>query len=101
VPWADQGRIETVFIDRNAAVWGEYDREQFQAKVKAERRPHSRDLTDLVALFTMLRGGKVYLMTPEEMEMEFGPRNRHRSNDSVPQDSTAQPVAAAIYRFAV
>jgi hypothetical protein len=101
VPWADKGRVETVFIDKNATVWGSYDHEQFRARVHGEQKPQYRDLTDLLAILTMLRGGDVYLMPSEQMEMEFGPDNRHRSNDGTPQNAAVRPVAAGIYRFAV
>lgn len=101
VPWADKGRIEIAFVDESAMIWGSYDRERFEAKVHEEQTPHSRDLTDMIALFTFLRGGEVYLMTPEEMEMEFGPDNRHRSSDGFSQNAIPRPAVAAIYRYAL
>jgi hypothetical protein len=104
VPWADKGRVQSVFIDKEAIVWGSYNPEQFTVNVQKpqdEHSPHNRDLTDLLALYTLSRGGTVYLMTPEQMEMEFGSDNRHRSNNGTSQNATPNPVAAAIYRFAV
>jgi hypothetical protein len=55
----------------------------------------------MVALYTLLRKGNVYLLTPEEMEMEFGKDNRHRSNNGDSQNSVSRPAVAAIYRFAL
>jgi hypothetical protein len=101
VGWADKGRVDTAFVDKQAAVWGVYDALRFEAKVQESHTPNQRDLTDMVALYTLLRKGRVYLMTPEEMEMEFGPDNRHRNNDGTTQNPASRPVVAAIYRFAI
>jgi hypothetical protein len=101
VPWADKGRVQIAFVDKQAVKWGQYDPGQFEAIIQDERQPGDRDLTDLVAIYTLLRGGEVYLLTPEEMEMEFGPDNRHRSSDGISQNTTARATVAAIYRYAV
>jgi hypothetical protein len=101
VPWADKGRVEVAFIDKQASVWGVYDTERFEVKVDDAHMPDNRDLTDMVALYTLLRKGNVYLLTPEEMEMEFGQDNRHRSNNGNSQNSVSRPAVAAIYRFAL
>jgi hypothetical protein len=101
VPWADKGRIEAVFINKRAEVWGVYDQERFEAEEQLWRTPNNRDLVDMVALYTLLRKGRVYLMSPEQMEMEFGPGNRHQSAEASSSSDGDVPVAAAIYRFAV
>ena len=103
VPWADQGRVDTIFVDKDAAVWGTYDPEKFKVKVQGQQNLHNRDLTDLAALLTLLRKGNVYLLTPEEMEMEFGPENRHLNGDGsgAGHDVKQRPAVAAIYRFAI
>lgn len=105
LPWADKGRIDTAFVDKQAFVWGVYNQAQFKAEAQKERTPHTRDLTDMIALYTLTRSGKVYLLTPEEMEMEFGPDNRHRSNNGTPQNAaqniSERPAVAAIYRYTI
>lgn len=105
VPWADQGRVETLFVDRLALVWGEYDHENFKARIQKdsqpEHAPSGRDLTDLAAIYTLLRQGQVYLLSPEEMEMEFGADNRHRDNEGESQNPTPRPRVAAIYRYSL
>ena len=101
VPWADQGRVQTLFVDKRASVWGVYDSEKFAATVQECNTPHNRDLTDMAALYTLLRGGRVHLLTSEQMAMEFGPDNRHRSNNGTASTSETQPVVAAIYRYAI
>jgi hypothetical protein len=100
VPWADQGRVDTLFINRGAAVWGDYRRDDFRIEVHEANTPHNRDLTDLAAIFTLLRGGRVRLLTPEEMEMEFGAQNRHSGNVENLGGGT-EPTVAAIYRYAL
>ena len=106
LPWADQGRIETAFIDKRAVVWGIYDQAQFEAHGEEASTPRNRDLTDMLAIYTLLRKGTVYLLTPEEMAMEFGPANRHQPHHdrnqsmSSPTDA-ATPEVAATYRFAI
>jgi len=101
VPWADKGRVDTLFIDKEASSWGTYDRQAFEATAEATRTPHNRDLTDMAAVFTALRGGRVYLLTPEEMAMEFGPTNRHHPTSGNGEGPSATPAAAGIYRFAL
>jgi hypothetical protein len=99
VGWADQGRVETLFVDREAVALGVYDRERFEVETHASVTPQNRDLTDLAALYTLLREGEVYLMSTEEMEMEFGPNNRHLGDGS--PAVTERPILAATYRYAL
>lgn len=101
VAWADQGRVQTVFLDKQAEVWGRYDREKFEVHVDAESDLHNRDLTDLAGIYTLLRGGNVYLLSPQAMEMEFGPDNRHQGDNGSTDAPAQTPVAAAIYRYAI
>lgn len=109
VPWADQGRVQTLFIDREAVVWGLYDRENFEVEVHQSVTQQNRDLTDMAAIFTLLRDGNVYFLSPEQMEMEFGPDNRHQSSNGASDGQSAaasdqaesHPAVAAIYRYAV
>jgi hypothetical protein len=100
VAWADKGRVETIFVDEEAVIWGTYDSEQFQAHVQPMHTLDNRDLTELAALYTLLRKGRVYLLSPEQMEMEFGPRNRHQNNGGVSPQTETAPVVAALYRYA-
>jgi hypothetical protein len=100
VPWADQGRVDTLFVNQHAAVWGNYLRDSFRVEVHEERTPHNRDLTDLAAIYTLLRGGRVRLLTPAAMEMEFGTQNRHGSDVAI-LGGGEQPTLAAIYRYAL
>jgi len=101
VAWADKGRVETVFVNKQAVVWGVYDQERFQAEVQETHTPHNRDLTDMIAIYTLLRKGNVYLLSGEEMEMEFGPNNRHNSTNGAAYATTDSPAVAAIYRFTI
>jgi hypothetical protein len=109
VPQADKGRVDTLFVDRRASVWGAYDRQRLAATVEATvgngASPVGRDLTDLAALFTLMRRGKVYLMTADEMAQAFGPNNhgleaKHHTPAYSAGHSTG-PHIAAIYRNGV
>lgn len=101
VAWADQGRVLTAFVNKDAAVWGVYNQEKFQATVHGAHSHHNRDLTDLVAIYTLLRKGNVYLLSSEEMEMEFGEHSRHSAHHEPPRKSDSAPAAAGIYRYAI
>jgi hypothetical protein len=82
IPAADQGRVATAFVAANECVWGVYDAKQSQVIVHESKTLHNRDLTDLFAIYTLLRGGDVYIMSNQDI-------HRYISTES---------SAAAIYR---
>lgn len=57
---AYQGRIESVFIDRDDQVWGTYEPETDQLDLHEERKKDSDDLLDRIAKQTFRYGGTVY-----------------------------------------
>jgi hypothetical protein len=67
VPAALHGRIETLFINRQAEDWGLYDEVHDQVITEKQRRPRHGSLTDLAAMKTFLQGGQVYFVAPGEM----------------------------------
>ena len=83
IPAADQGRVATAFVAANQSVWGDYDANTSQVIVHERKNLHNRDLTDLFAIYTLLRGGNVCMMSNEEIERYV----------------TTKSPAAAIYRF--
>lgn len=70
VPASREGRVETLFLDRAAAAWGTVLADSRTVRLDRKPGPESRDLTDMAARHTLLRGGTVYAIEPEEMPAE-------------------------------
>jgi hypothetical protein len=71
LPAADQGRIETAFIAAHKPVWGTYDATQQQVTLHEESNSCACDLTDLLAMYTLLHNGDIYVVEPKEMRMRM------------------------------
>ncbi|MCC6458263.1 MAG: hypothetical protein IT328_25140 [Caldilineaceae bacterium] len=104
VPAADQGRVGTAFVARNDVVWGVYDAEKQQVEIHEAYSPHNRDLTDLFAVYTILRDGAVYVLDNTEMRKQFNPnvpaeKSSEEMREEAHGEPPAKPVAAAIYRY--
>jgi hypothetical protein len=103
VPAADQGRIDTAFVASNEAVWGVYDAQQQQVELQEAPTAHNRDLTDLVAVYTLLRGGTVYVLDNTEMLQQFNADVPPKSSEELREEAhgvpDAKPAAAAILRY--
>lgn len=67
LPAADQGRIETAFIAANKPVWGTYDATQQKVVLHEASNSDTCDLTDLLAMYTLLHSGDLYVVEPKEM----------------------------------
>jgi hypothetical protein len=67
VPAAYGGRIEILLVARGEEVWGRFD--PATGQVERHERPTEGDeeLTNLAAIYTLLHGGTVYLLPPEQM----------------------------------
>lgn len=76
------GRIDTLFVRKNAQVWGRFDENNLQAVIHEERQERDESLTDKVALITIQNGGEAYVMDDV---------NLLHNNDHV--------LVAALYRF--
>lgn len=61
------GRVETLFVALGAQLWGTYDKENNILKQHTEFRPGDLDLLDLAASQTLLNGGVVYALEPENL----------------------------------
>jgi len=64
---AQNGKIDTLFIARDAAAWGIYDPDKRTVEVHNERMPGDDDLLELVAVETLAHHGKVYSVPAEAM----------------------------------
>jgi len=70
VPASREGRVETLFLDRGAATWGSLLAGDGTLRLDRRPTPDSRDLADMAARHTLLRGGTVYAIEPAEMPTE-------------------------------
>jgi hypothetical protein len=62
------GRIGTLFIKNGTTnVWGKFKEDKLDIEVHDEKKPGDEDLLDKAAINTMLRGGTVYIVEPEDM----------------------------------
>jgi hypothetical protein len=67
VPAAYHGRVEQLFVAVGRQQWGDYDPGTNRVNLHAEAQPGSFDLLDLSATQTLLHGGAVYAMEPDEV----------------------------------
>ena len=68
LPAAYHGRVDTLFVDLQLAVWGQYDPEQDKLQFLAQEDPQSRDLVDLAVVHTLLNGGSVQKLPEKDSE---------------------------------
>jgi hypothetical protein len=64
---AHHGRIADLIVAINQHIWGVYDPEQGEVHIHQEKQPGDRDLLDLAAMQTILTGGAVYALEPEQI----------------------------------
>ncbi len=68
MPAAAHGRVETLFMAAdNQMKWGHFDFEQNKLKTCQENTFACEDLLNLAATNTLLQGGNLYAVQPEEM----------------------------------
>ncbi|GAB4334613.1 MAG: hypothetical protein Kow0099_06750 [Candidatus Abyssubacteria bacterium] len=61
------GRVESLFLEQGVRKWGGFDAETRTLQLHDEQRPGDEDLLDLACIQTLLHGGAVYSVKPEEM----------------------------------
>jgi len=64
---AYRGRVETLFVALGVQRWGVFDPDSNEIELHEETRPGDEDLLDLAAVHTLLNGGLVYAIEPEEV----------------------------------
>lgn len=70
---APYGRVEVLFVDKNAKQWGSYDEEKMELSLANQPGPGSRDLLDFAAIQTLAKGGIVYAVETDEIPGGGGP----------------------------
>ncbi len=76
---AYQGRVDSLFVAVGLQQWGAFDPGTHRLELFPEAAPGAEDLLDFAAIHTLLQGGAVFSVTPDE----------------VPDG----PPAAAVFRF--
>ncbi|MEM8524037.1 MAG: hypothetical protein AAGG68_05320 [Bacteroidota bacterium] len=66
IPATVEGKVESIFMDKDATVIGTYDSENHKVEVHEERQNDSYDLLEFAARNVFLQGGKVYNVAKEE-----------------------------------
>lgn len=67
IPAAYKGQVEAFFLTSGISQWGRYDWSSTQVKLEKEPSIENRDLLDLAAAQTLLHGGSVYLVDPDNL----------------------------------
>ncbi|TRO66386.1 hypothetical protein [Christiangramia sabulilitoris] len=70
-----QGKVDTLFIENRAEVWGDYNEENMKVEFAENNENGSTSLLNLAAKKTIEMGGKVYLV-----EHEFMPQKKSKMN---------------------
>ena len=61
------GRVDTLFVSPGLQLWGSFDASKDTLEHHQEFQPGDRDLFDLAAVNTLLKGGTVYALDPDKM----------------------------------
>jgi len=64
---ACQGRIETLFLVGTAQQWGVVDQAENRVELHPEMRPESEELLDWSAIQTLMKSGRIYSLSQEDM----------------------------------
>lgn len=64
---APYGRVEVLYVDKNAKKWGSFDENNIEVHFDDQQRPGSEDLLDFAAVQTLLHGGTVHIIDPQDM----------------------------------
>jgi len=67
IPAAYRGRVEVLFVGVGTQKWGTFDPGTNMVHLHQEAEPADEDLLDLAAIQTLLNGGTVYAVEPEEV----------------------------------
>lgn len=70
VPAAYYGRVEQLFVAVGVQQWGKFDPDANQIQVHTDAQPGDEDLLDSAAIQTLLNGGTVYAVEPDQVPEE-------------------------------
>jgi len=75
IPAVYQGKVDTLFIENRAEVWGKYKEDEMKVEFSDHKENGNISLLNLAAKKTVEMGGKVYLV-----EHEFMPQKKSKMN---------------------
>ncbi|MBE9182059.1 hypothetical protein IQ268_26185 [Oculatella sp. LEGE 06141] len=61
------GRVDRLFVANGQQQWGRFDTETNQLEVHSDMKPGDEDLLNMAAIQTILNGGTVYAVEPEQV----------------------------------
>lgn len=64
---AHHGRVDVLFVAVGVQVWGNFDPDTNMVHIHQDPEPGDEDLLDLAAVQSILKGGKVYAVEPEQV----------------------------------
>lgn len=70
IPAAFNGQIESLFIDKDASEWGNFNHDKNILERKEEGSIGAEDLVEYVSLLTLSRGGKVFALDSNQIPNE-------------------------------
>lgn len=75
LPAAHDGRIDTIFTAKGARLWGTYDSDKREVRLQEQQGQNGQgngyeDLLDRATVQTILNGGKVFVVDPQEVPQE-------------------------------
>ncbi|HZK08338.1 MAG TPA: hypothetical protein VFC92_09065 [Bacteroidales bacterium] len=60
-------RVDTLFVSKGEEVWGTFDRKENEIRIESKKEEHNTGLLNLAATYTLLNGGRVFMMPPDKM----------------------------------
>ncbi|WP_240032170.1 baeRF3 domain-containing protein [Psychroflexus aestuariivivens] len=67
---AIEGRIDSLFVQNGAEIFGDYDKDSQEANVEVEETDTNISLLNLIAVKVFEKGGSIYIMEKEKMPDE-------------------------------
>ncbi len=67
IPAAYYGRIEQLFVAVGVQQWGSFDPQSSELEIHPDTQPGDEDLLNSAAIQTLLNGGEVYAVEPDEV----------------------------------
>ena len=67
IPAAYFQRIDSLFVPVGRQIWGDFDPDTMSVDLHAEPEPDDEDMLDFAAIHTLLNGGTVYAVEPNQV----------------------------------
>jgi hypothetical protein len=67
---AYQGRVDTLWVSREAHRWGRFDPATDRVELREQPGPEEEDLLDFAAVYSLLNHGTVHVVAPEQVPDE-------------------------------